>query len=104
MLIQVDDVYFAYPGGVQALDGVSLGMDAGEQVALVGENGSGKTTLAPHLNGLLLPQRGSVRIGDWLTSDHSPAQIARLSRRLDWPRLALTVEQFLDDQDGRMRR
>lgn len=78
MLIQLEQVHFTYPGGVQALDGVCVRIEPGEQVALVGENGSGKTTLARHLNGLLRPQRGSVRVGDWLTSARSPAQMAHL--------------------------
>jgi energy-coupling factor transport system ATP-binding protein len=77
MQIQIKDVHFSYPGGVKALDGASLIIQPGEKVALVGQNGSGKTTVARHLNGLLRPQAGSVRIGDWWTSEHSPAQIAR---------------------------
>jgi energy-coupling factor transport system ATP-binding protein len=77
MQIQIKDVHFSYPGGVKALEGVSLTIQAGEKVALVGQNGSGKTTLACHLNGLLRPQVGTVRIGDWQTSEHSPAQMAR---------------------------
>lgn len=61
-LLEVDDVRFAYDADAHALDGVSLRIDAGEFVALVGQNGSGKTTLAKHLNGLLAPQSGAVRL------------------------------------------
>jgi energy-coupling factor transport system ATP-binding protein len=45
-----------------ALQGVSLQIEEGEMVAIVGANGSGKTTLARHLNALLLPSEGAVRI------------------------------------------
>jgi len=61
-LVQADDVEFQYDSGTLALRGVSLHIAAGEFVALIGQNGSGKTTLAKHLNGLLRPSRGRVRL------------------------------------------
>src|SRR5206468_12087593 len=51
-----------YPTGYEALAEVSLAIRPGEFVALVGRNGSGKTTLAKHLNGLLEPTEGAVRL------------------------------------------
>jgi energy-coupling factor transport system ATP-binding protein len=77
MLIRVENIDFTYPGGAKALSSVSLTIQPGEKVALVGENGSGKTTLARNLNGLLHPQIGSVWVGDWQTTQHSPAKIAQ---------------------------
>lgn len=78
MQIRVENVHYTYPGGgVKALDGVSLTIQPGEKVALVGQNGSGKSTLARHLNGLLRPEQGQVWIGDLETSAHSPAKMAR---------------------------
>jgi energy-coupling factor transport system ATP-binding protein len=61
-VLDARDLGFSYADGIAALDGVSLSVAAGEFVALIGQNGSGKTTLAKHLNGLLSPQRGSVRL------------------------------------------
>lgn len=48
--------------GIQALRGLSLGMRKGRRLALLGVNGSGKTTLLQHLNGILRPKRGEVRL------------------------------------------
>ncbi|MDR9382228.1 MAG: ABC transporter ATP-binding protein [Natronomonas sp.] len=49
-------------GETIALDDVSIRIDNGEAVAIVGANGSGKTTLVRHLNGLLTPDSGSVTV------------------------------------------
>ncbi len=81
MKIQIDDLYFTYPSGVEAIKGITLSIDSGEQVAIVGQNGAGKTTLVKHFNGLLLPTRGQVLIGDWNTREHS---VARLARRVGY--------------------
>ncbi len=77
MRIEVRQVSFAYPSGVEALTDIDLTVEAGERLAMLGENGAGKTTLAKHLNGLLKPSQGSVHIGDWDTRQHSVAQLAR---------------------------
>ena len=81
MRIQISDLYFTSPSGVEALQGIHLTIESGEQVAIVGQNGAGKTTLVKHLNGLLQPTRGLVTIGDWNTREHS---VARLARRVGY--------------------
>jgi energy-coupling factor transport system ATP-binding protein len=76
MNIELSNLQFTYPSGVQALLGVSLNIKAGEQVAIVGQNGAGKTTLVKHLNGLLQPTSGYIRIGDWDTKEHPVDKLA----------------------------
>lgn len=77
MVIEVENVDFSYPSGVQALSGVSLSIGAGEGVAIMGENGAGKSTLAKQLNGLLKPNAGVVKINGETTADQAPSKLAR---------------------------
>ncbi len=53
---------FAYPDGTPALADVDIHVHPGERVALLGPNGAGKTTLILHMNGILLPQHGTVHV------------------------------------------
>lgn len=55
--LELRDVYFEYPSGHVAVEGVSISADLGEKIAIIGENGAGKTTTAKLMNGLLKPQR-----------------------------------------------
>jgi energy-coupling factor transport system ATP-binding protein len=80
--IQVEDVVFQYaPGAPDILRGVSLCIQRGDFVALIGQNGAGKTTLAKHFNGLLRPSKGLVRV---LGTDTRTAGLADLARTVGY--------------------
>ncbi|MBQ2932093.1 MAG: energy-coupling factor transporter ATPase [Clostridia bacterium] len=75
-LIEIKNVEFLYesteePGGSRVLKDVSLDIKKGEFLAVLGHNGSGKSTLAKHLNAILVPEKGSVLVAGFLTSDES---------------------------------
>jgi ABC-type transport system involved in cytochrome bd biosynthesis fused ATPase/permease subunit len=61
--VEFEDVYFTYPDGSDGARGITLAIEPGQRVALVGPSGAGKTTIAYLLLGLLRPDRGSVRVG-----------------------------------------
>jgi energy-coupling factor transport system ATP-binding protein len=61
-ILEVERLTCSYGATIPVLEGVQLRIGAGEFIALIGQNGSGKTTLAKHLNGLLRPEGGTVRL------------------------------------------
>jgi putative ABC transport system ATP-binding protein len=76
----VSKVYGTGPNAVQALDGVTVGFDAGEFAAIMGPSGSGKSTLMHCLAGLDTVTTGSIRIGDTELSGLSDHQLTLLRR------------------------
>ena len=69
-IISIRDIHFTYPGDEhESLCGVSLEIEKGSFVAVLGHNGSGKSTLAKHLNAILLPTQGEVLINGISTAD-----------------------------------
>lgn len=72
-IIEINDAYYTYgkdsESPTQAVRGVTLSVDEGEFVAVVGHNGSGKSTLARLMNGLITPEKGSVKVNGLATSD-----------------------------------
>jgi cobalt/nickel transport system ATP-binding protein len=62
--LEVHGLRFAYPDGLQALNGVNLTVPPGQRIAILGPNGAGKTTFVLHLNGVLTAASGVVRVGE----------------------------------------
>jgi cobalt/nickel transport system ATP-binding protein len=75
--LETEGLAYAYPDGHQALFGVDLRIEPGERVALLGPNGAGKTTLVLHLNGILRPGKGQVRIGGEPLTDRNLKECRR---------------------------
>lgn len=61
VLFEVTDIRYAYADGTAALEDVSLTIESGDRLAVLGANGSGKSTLLRVLDGLLFPTSGAVR-------------------------------------------
>lgn len=68
-MIECRGVSFSYDGAAPALDGIDLKIEDGEFFCILGGNGSGKSTFAKHLNALLQPDAGTVRINGMDVSD-----------------------------------
>jgi branched-chain amino acid transport system ATP-binding protein len=76
-LLEVDDIQ-TYYGNIQALKGVSLSVEEGEVVTLIGSNGAGKSTTLRSISGLTPPRRGAIRFkGEDITAT-APQEIVRL--------------------------
>ena len=76
-VIAIDDLSYRYPDGTAALDHVSLHIHAGERLAVLGPNGAGKTTLILHMNGIHMPQTGSVVVSGIPLDNNSVMDIRR---------------------------
>lgn len=59
-IIETKDLYYNYPDGTRALKGISLQIEKGKKIAIIGVNGSGKSTLFLNLNGVLKASSGKV--------------------------------------------
>ena len=78
MLLSIDNLEVCY-GVISALQGVSLQIDQGEVVTLIGSNGAGKTTLLRTISGLLRPRRGTISwSGSQTLNELRPDQIVQL--------------------------
>lgn len=85
MLIELKDVYKIYGEGleseVRALDGVSLNVDRGEFVAVVGQSGSGKSTMMNVLGCLDIPTRGDYLLDGQEVREMSDRELSRIRNR-----------------------
>lgn len=83
-IIRMEGVCFSYSNETdsdsqqtQALQGISLSIEPGEFVAIVGRNGSGKSTLAKHINAILTPTSGEVWVDGISTKDEASVYAVR---------------------------
>ena len=73
-IVRVENLVFRYDDEIitkNAVDHVSLNIEEGEFVVIIGHNGSGKSTLAKHFNGIFYPTQGDVYIKGMNTKDDS---------------------------------
>ena len=81
-VIKVEELWHIYPEGeVAALKGVSLDINPGEIVGIIGQNGSGKTTLVKHFVGLLKPTKGKVYVSG---QDTEPLKVQQLAAHVGY--------------------
>jgi energy-coupling factor transport system ATP-binding protein len=76
-VVEVKNLHHRYPNGFLALRGISLAVERGEFLAIIGQNGSGKTTFVKHLNGLLLATSGTVHVNGLDVSKHKVSEMAQ---------------------------
>lgn len=75
-MLNINDLEVGYGGSI-VLRGVSLKVEPGQVVCLMGRNGVGKTTLPKSIIGLLRPQRGKLLFNDWDMTKATPDKRAR---------------------------
>jgi branched-chain amino acid transport system ATP-binding protein len=76
-LLEVKDVHTFY-GNIQALKGISLEVEEGECVTLIGSNGAGKSTTLRSISGLTPPRQGSIRFNDREITETPPQEIVSM--------------------------
>ena len=75
--LTVEDLHVSY-GHIKAVKGVSMGIQAGEIVSIIGANGAGKSTLLKTVSGLIKPRRGSIRFENASIVGIAPEKITRM--------------------------
>jgi len=80
VLIDLEDITFAYKSDRPVLLGVNLELKTGERIALVGANGSGKSTLLHIITGLIHPESGEIRAFGKKQEEDMDSSLLRTSR------------------------
>jgi branched-chain amino acid transport system ATP-binding protein len=76
-MLEVEDVH-TYYGNIEALKGISIKVEEGEIVTLIGSNGAGKSTTLRSISGLTPPRVGSIRFNGKEIGETAPQEIVRL--------------------------
>jgi len=76
-LLEVNDVH-TYYGNIHALKGMTLNVDQGEVVTLIGSNGAGKSTTLKTISGLLKPREGNVKFAGKMIDHLPPDEVLKL--------------------------
>lgn len=77
MAIKVENITFSYPdSSVTAVENVSMTIEKGERVAIIGQNGAGKSTTVKLMNNIYKPTRGRITVDGIDTKEQTTAQIA----------------------------
>lgn len=76
-LLEVESLH-TYYGNIHALKGISLTVEKGEVVSLIGSNGAGKSTTLKTISGLLRPHQGSIRLDGEELVDIPPHEITKM--------------------------
>jgi energy-coupling factor transport system ATP-binding protein len=98
VLLEVDGLAHRYPDGTEALRDVRCVIRRGEFVAILGQNGSGKTTLVKHLNGILAPSAGDIRLqGKSLRGQPATALSRRVGLVFQNPDHQIFAERIWDE-------
>ena len=103
-ILEVDSLTHIYSAGTpfeqEALDGVSFSVEKGDFIGIIGHTGSGKSTLIQHLNGLLKPTSGSVRLDGrdlWADKDFTRQARFRVGLVFQYPEYQLFEETVAKD-------
>lgn len=96
-IIEIEGLSHRFADGTQALSGIDLTFEKGEFTIITGANGSGKTTLLKHLNGLLFPESGTVRVSGRSVTENPMAARLQVGMVFQDPDSQIVGETVYDD-------